>query len=275
MVAYRIYMYTKGTGSGHLAQINAVFKGFKKANINCEFYASAYRSKFKNFLHPEIKLCDKTEFPPDIDIFICDWRADEFVEALPKSLAQFWVGLRRLGTMKSTFPEYYHVIAIEPNVKGDICIYPIINTFSDELKTREELNKIVSNNENSQIALLVENGGYPKHFQKIFNEQIEGNYKIVKCSNTTFSETVRDLSYYPIAELFRATDFLVIGGGYNSVHEAMCYANLDKTKIINVGGDDQALRIKKFKKWERKTSSESHTLALHIIEKFKQLHNEK
>lgn len=271
MAKYRIYMYTKGTGFGHLTRVNAVFKGFERANINCEFYASAYRSKFKDYLHPEINLCDKTEFPSNIDIFICDWRADDFVDSLSKDLAKFWVGIRRLGKMKVTFPEFFYLVAIEPDVKGDICIYPIISTYPDDLKNRQEFNAILGTNDEKPIALLCENGAYPKHVQKIFNEQVEGKYKVLKSSNTSFSETDRDISYYPIAELFQATDYLVIGGGYNSVHEAMCYADLSNTKVINVGGDDQQLRIKKFVKWERKPSSEAHTLAKHLVERFNKM----
>ena len=261
-------MYTKGAGSGHLTRVNAVFKGFKRANINCEFYASVYRSKFKKYLNPEIKLCKKIEFPSNIDIFICDWRSDDFIDSLPRNLAKFWVGLRRLGKMEVTFPEYFYIVAIEPDVKGNVCIYPIINTYSDELKTRTEFNVIVGANDNESVALLSENGAYPKHVQEIFNEQIEEKHKVIKGSNASFSKTDRDISYYPIAELFQVADYLVIGGGYNSVHEAMCYADLSKTKIINVGGDDQQLRIKKFMQWNRKTSSETHILAKHLVENF-------
>jgi hypothetical protein len=173
--------------------------------------------------------------------------------------------------MKVTFPEFFYVVAIEPDVIGDVCIYPIISTYPDDLKNRQEFNAILGTNDEKPIALLCENGAYPKHVQKIFNEQVEGKYKVLKSSNTSFSETDRNISYYPIAELFQATDYLVIGGGYNSVHEAMCYADLSNTKVINVGGDDQQLRIKKFVKWERKPSSEAHTLAKHLIERFNKM----
>jgi len=262
-----IYMYTKGTGSGHLTRINAVYKGFIRAGYKVHFYASAHRSKFKKYLNSAIKLCEKHEFPKTIDIFICDWRTDDYIDSLSKKLAKLWVGLRRLGKMPSHFPSHFYVVAIEPNVKGDTCIWPIIYTYPDELKTKQDLNGMINlNTNNTPVALLCENGAYKKHIDIIFDQELENKFKIIKCSNSPFSENKRDKSYYPIAEFFRATDFLVIGGGYNSVHEALCYANLNNTRIIKVGGDDQLLRIKKLKDWSRKNSSQSHILAKHLIE---------
>lgn len=259
-------MYTKGTGSGHLTRINAVYKGFIRAGYKIDFYASAYRSKYQQFLDPAINLCDRNEFPRKIDIFICDWRSDDYIDSLPKGLSKLWVGLRRLGKMPSPFPSHFHVIAIEPDVKGDTCIWPVINTYSDELKTRHELN-ITFNLESNDtpIALLCENGAYKKHTELVFNQVLENGFKIIKCSNSPFSENKRDKSYYPIAEFFKATDFLVIGGGYNSIHEALCYADFNNTRIVEVGGDDQALRMKKLKDWHRKDGSQSHILARYLI----------
>jgi len=262
-----VYMYTKGTGSGHLTRINAVYKGFVRAGYKLHFYASAHRSKYKHFLNPAIKLCEKDEFPKSIDIFICDWRTDDYIDSLPTELSKLWVGLRRLGKMPSPFPSHFYVVAIEPNVKGDTCIWPIIYTYPDELQTKQNLNDMLNLDTNEKpIALLCENGAYKKHIDIVFDQEIENKFKIIKCSNSPFSENKRHISYYPIAEFFRATDFLIIGGGYNSVHEALCYADLKNTRIIKVGGDDQLLRINKHKDWPIKDSSQSHILARQLFD---------
>lgn len=68
-----------------------------------------------------------------------------------------------------------------------------------------------------------------------------------------------------LAKLFKAADYLVIGGGYNSFHEALSYADMTKTVIINVGGDDQAIRMQKAKDWDRGVGSQAHILARYII----------
>lgn len=57
----------------------------------------------------------------------------------------------------------------------------------------------------------------------------------------------------------------MIGGGYNSVHEALSYADMEKTKVNFVGGDDQKARIKNMSKWERGRGSQAHVLAEHIV----------
>ncbi|OGG87532.1 hypothetical protein A3B87_02840 [Candidatus Kuenenbacteria bacterium RIFCSPHIGHO2_02_FULL_39_13] len=259
-------MYTKGTGSGHLTRINAVYKGFVRAGIRCDFYASAYRSKYLNFIEPGIIVTKKSDFPKNIDIFICDWRSDDFVDGLSKSIAKTWIGLRRLGKMKSTFPDYFHVIAIEPDVKGDVCIWPIISVWPDELVSRFQFNKILKIKPGSEVALLCENGAYPKHLNKVFNCKLPKKVKSFRCSNSKYSEHVRDLSYYPVAKLFKATDYLVIGGGYNSLHEALSYADLKKTIIVIVGGDDQESRIKKSTNWPKHKGSQAHILAKYITD---------
>lgn len=41
---------------------------------------------------------------------------------------------------------------------------------------------------------------------------------------------------------------------------------MDKTTIVNVGGDDQAIRIKKAKRWSMGKGSQAHVLAEHIID---------
>ena len=265
-------MYTKGTGSGHLTRINAVYKGFVRAGIKCNFYASAHRSKYLNFIEPGIIITKNDYLPKNIDIFICDWRSDNFIDGLPKTIAKTWIGLRRLGKMKSIFPDYFHVIAIEPGVRGDICIWPIIYVWPDELLSRSQFNKILKIKPTTKVALLCENGAYPKHLNKVFSLKLPKKVKLFKCSNSRYSETVRNLSYYPICKLFKATDYLVIGGGYNSVHEALSYANFKNTTIIMVGGDDQGLRIEKLKKWEKYRGSRAHILAQYILNYHRRIH---
>lgn len=259
-------MYTRGTGSGHLSRVNAVYKGFVRAGIECDFYVSAYRSKYRKYLEPGVILCQRNEFPTDIDIFICDWLADEVVFNMSRDLAKLWVGLRRLGKIKSIFPEHFYVIAIEPGVKGDECIWPIISTWEDELLTREELHRLLKVPLNDPIGLLCENGAYSKHLDKVFNEKLPDNVRTFKSSNSPLSDNCRDISYYPVAKLFRATDYLVIGAGYNSTHEAMSYANLENTVINYVGGDDQKLRLAKMKKWEIGRRSQADLLAKRLVE---------
>lgn len=258
-------MYTKGTGSGHLARINAVYKGFDRIKANFKFYAYAPRSKYLRFLDVGIILCDKDETPSNVDIFICDWRADSFTAELPNHYAKTWIGLKRLGKMKASFPGHYHVISIEPDVKGDYCIWPIISTWPDELVSKRELKNILGFKENKKVGLLCENGAYPKHVDTVFKTRLPKDVKIFKISNSPFSDQSRNLSYHPVARLFKATDYLVIGGGYNSFHEALSYANMDNTVVINVGGDDQAIRIKKAYNWPQGKGSQAHTLATYII----------
>lgn len=259
-------MYTKGTGSGHLTRINAVYKGFVRAGIKCKFYAYAPRSKYLDFLESGIILCDKKEkLPERVDIFICDWRADAFVESLPKRFAKTSIGLRRLGKIKSHFPKHYHIIAIEPGVRGDVCIWPIISTWPDELMTKKELRTILKYPVNKRIGLLCENGAYPKHVDKVFKHKPPRGVQVFRISNSPFAEQKKDLSYYPVAKLFKAVDYLVIGGGYNSLHEALSYTDMAKTIIINVGGDDQATRIQKAKDWKRGVGSQAHVLARYIV----------
>lgn len=262
-------MYTKGMGSGHLSRVNATYKGFVKAGIDVRFCACVYRSKYKHLLNPNIEVFEKDVFPDNIDVFICDWRSDEYTDNLPTSLAKLWIGLRRLGTIPSDFPLHYHIIAIEPTVKGDALFYPIINTYPDEIKDRQFLLEYLGlQADNQPIAILGENGAYPKHIETIFEHDLGiDNLLVFKSSNNEIAAKQRNINYYPLAELFKAVDYLVIGGGYNSVHEAMCYANLEKTKIIFVGGDDQKQRIKKVNKWQRKQEPENHKMANYIIQK--------
>lgn len=265
--ALTIFAYTKGTGSGHLTRINAVYKGFIRAKIPCVFYLYAPRSKYLDYLEPGIRVCPRGIFPKNkVDIFICDWRSDLFTESLRRSFAKTWIGLRRLGKMKASFPAHYYIVVVEPGVRGDICIWPIINTWPDELVSRSRLCRILKYKGSKKIGLLCENGAYPKHLDRVFGKSLPRNVMTFKISNSPFSDGKRDLSYYPVAKLFSATDYLVIGGGYNSVHEALSYANLRKTSIINVGGDDQAIRMQKLGEWEQGRGSQAHVLARHIVD---------
>ncbi len=265
MNAIRIVMYAFGPGSGHLARINAIYKGFQRARIPCEFFACAPGSKYRSYLFPGIKFCERDDLPFNVDIFICDWRADDFVESLPRQSVRTWIGLRRLGKTKAIFPRHFHVVAIEPAVEGDVSIWPIIVTWPDELLSRDDLADLVGVASKAKTALLCENGAYRRHVSTIFHQPVPENLQIIRCSNSPYSRHERDLDYYPAAKLFRAVDYLVIGAGYNSVHEAMCYADLARTAIVKVGGDDQALRLAKMSKWERRKGPRTDELAVHLM----------
>src|SRR6266404_627286 len=167
----RVLMYTMGMGSGHLTRINAMYKGFARAGIECDFFSSAHRSKYRNYLESGIILSDRENLPEELDLFICDWRSDMFTDKLPRQMAKSWVGLRRLGKIPSTFPDYYHVVAIEPSVKGHTCIWPVISTWPDELLTREELTDLLKVEPGARIGVLCENGAYPKHIAKVFDQE--------------------------------------------------------------------------------------------------------
>jgi len=256
-----VFVYTKGMGSGHLTRINAIYKGFVRAKIKCDFYACVYRSKYKDLLSPEIKVTKKNDFPPEIDIFICDWRADDYINKLNPNLSKNWIGIRRLGTIKSTFPKHFFIISIEPEVKGDVCIWPIISTWQDELVDRSELNRVLKVSSKTKVVLLCENGAYEKHIDSVFDQEVQKGFKIFKCSNSEYSVKKRHLNYYPVAKLFKAANRLVLGAGYNSFHEALSYADLKNVRFINVGGDDQKIRIGKIDTWEKGRGSQAHLLA--------------
>lgn len=262
-----VLMYTKGMGSGHLSRINAVYKGFLRAGIPCEFFASAHRSKYRDYLESGIIVCDKEDLPNEVDLFICDWRSDEFTDKLRRTMARSWVGLRRLGNMSSTFPDHYHVVAIEPNVRGHQCIWPVISTWPEEILTRKELTDLLNVDPETRIGVLCENGAYPKHIARVFDQELPSDVRVFRCSNSQYAGLTRELNYYPVARLFGSVDYLVIGGGYNSVHEALSYGDLNKTRIVNVGGDDQAMRIKKSKNWERGRGSQAHILAEYLVDR--------
>lgn len=105
----------------------------------------------------------------------------------------------------------------------------------------------------------------------VFNQKTNKEAVVFKCSNSPYSKGKCDFSYYPVAKLFKATNYLVIGGGYNSLHEARCYADMSKTIVVNVGGDDQAQRISKIDKWEKKNDSNAEELVKYIVNCYKQI----
>lgn len=261
-----IVMYTRGTGSGHLARINAVYRGFRHAKLLVEFYACAYRSKYRSLLEPGIRRLAKGVLPDAIDVFICDWSADDFVSSLPEKRARLWVGLKRLGTIPNQFPGHFHIIAMEPDVHADATIWPILSTWPDEVLTRPAVRTLLNINDDRPVILLVENGAYAKHLELVFGHAASLEEHIFRCSNSPFADKLADLTYYPIARLFSGVEKLVLGGGYNSVHEAMSYADLGSTTFINVGGDDQAKRLRLSKTWEKGRGSRAHELALHVAE---------
>lgn len=259
-----ITMYTQGTGSGHLSRVNAVYRGFRSAGIPISFSAFAPRSKYQHLLDPGIRSLRGVE-PLDVcDIFICDWRSDEFVASMPPRLARLWVGLKRLGTNDTSFPRHFHTVGLEPGVPCDVLIWPVLSTWAQDLFSRSQVRDLLNLRDERPIVLCCENGAYPKHLAPVFNYTVTQDAHVFRCSNAPYSIGIADLSYYPIARLFAGVDGLVLGGGYNSVHEALSYASLDSTAFVHVGGDDQKRRLAAFQGWEVGRGSRSHELALHL-----------
>lgn len=246
----RVVIYTYGVGAGHLARVNAVVKGFSRTNLSQDISVHAPRTKYRGLLDPQARLVSLDELPKETDIFICDWKVDGFVESLPHNYARLWVGLRRLGRIPSAFPRRFFVVAVEPSVRGDLCIWPVISTWKDELVSEAEFRAITRTESGAKVALLCENGCYEKHPTMVLREDLIGDGHIgVRCSNSPYARRLRDLDYWPIARLFPHAARLVIGGGYNSIHEAICFSSPERLVTIHVGGDDQALRLKKYTDW--------------------------
>ncbi|MEK6285615.1 MAG: hypothetical protein AABO57_07735 [Acidobacteriota bacterium] len=270
MATLNVLMYTKGMASGHLSRVNAIYKGFLREGIKCCFSLIAPRSKYLEYLHSDIELRAVDDPPRNTDIFICDWKADEFVYSLNCRYSRAWIGLRRLGKIKSTFPDYFHVIAIEPGVKGDTCIWPIISTWRDEMASREEFLQIVGAEPGDRIALLCENGAYSVHPERILlRNSLDSGMRAIRCSNSPYAQPYRDLDYFPIARLFYAADHVMIGAGYNSVHEGLCFVHTDRLTVLYVGGDDQRQRLRNLGSWRVKCpgDSQAHLLVRYIVEK--------
>lgn len=267
----RVLIYTKGIASGHLTRVNAVHKGFVRAGFDVDFFVVAPRSKYLDYLSSGIRVLSRNALPPQVDIFICDWKADDFVESLPKRFSRAWIGLRRMGKINSTFPARFYVVAVEPTVAGDASIWPVVLTWRDELRSREELLALVGAAEEERIALLCENGAYAKHPPVVLNHRVDiDDFVHVRCSNSPHAAGNRDLDYYPIAQFFAAADHVVVGAGYNSVHEALCYVQPSRLTVLHVGGDDQDGRIRLLDEWRQKCPGDSQAgvLATHIMDYF-------
>lgn len=264
-----ILMYTFGTGSGHLMRVNAVLKGFLRTGVDVQFYVVAPRSKYLSYLHPGATLVTAKSLPAHVDIFICDWKADTFVDSIPTEFASLWVGLRRMGRIASRFPRHFLVVAIEPLVGGDMTLWPIISTWRDELVSEEEFRAITGTGPDERVALLCENGSYASHPKAILQAypRIEGMTSL-KCSNSPFSEAYRDIDFAPIARLFARADCIVVGAGYNSIHECLCFSHPLRFTPILVGGDDQRRRLRHYLQWVDLCpgDSQAHVLARHLLD---------
>lgn len=262
----RVLIYTFGMGSGHLSRVNAVIKGFKRAKVNVQIFVHAPRSKYIEYLEADATVVARDEFPRDVDIFVCDWKADELVLGLPQSTAKLWVGLKRMGTIPANFPSHFLVVAIEPRVKGDILIWPIISTWRDELISHDDFCKITGTR--NSVALLCENGAFASHPDIVFAESSgrssheRGDMVYLKCSNSPHAAEKADLDFYPIARLFHWPSRIVIGGGYNSIHECLCFADMDTVSAIYVGGDDQKQRLKYYQDWAEMPQKDSQATKL-------------
>ena len=263
---YRVCMYTAGSGSGHLSRVNAVYKGFQRAGIGSEFVLVAPRTRYGRLLEEGIVKVVPEDMPDKVDIFICDWQADEFVHSLPKERASIWAGLVRLGTIPRRFPPHFYLIGLEPGVKANVSIWPIISTWPDEILSREEACAVLGVDPSCRVALLCENGCFEKHLSPVLDSALAAGLTRIECSNSPHAAsraTCRDI--YPVAPLFGAVDHLVIGAGYNAVHEVRCYARTAKVDMVRVGGDDQAARLARQARWPVRDGSRADELARHLV----------
>jgi hypothetical protein len=257
-------MYTHGTGSGHLSRINAVYSGFRRANIPVKFSMFAPRSKYRHLLFPGIRHVNTVSSLIDCDAFICDWGPDSFVDSLSHKAATKKFGLRRLGAIKRRFDASYKVFGIEPGVSCDQMIWPILSTYPDEVLSREQARALLNIIDDRPVVLLCENGSYAKHLRPVFEAPTLPNANVLRCSNAPYAMGQIDVSFNPIARLFKAADQLILGAGYNSVHEALSYADLSQVHFIDVGGDDQNKRLGSLSRWESGRHSRSGELAMAI-----------
>lgn len=140
-------------------------------------------------------------------------------------------------------------------------------TWADELLSREAVGSLL--NIGNGKSIYRENGAYAKHLAPVFSYKVPNGSHIRCCSNSPFADGSADISYYPIARLFAGVDGLGLGGGYNSVHEALSLANLGTTTFIRVGSDDQARRICLSREWECGRDSHSRELAVHLYERLR------
>jgi hypothetical protein len=263
---YRVCMYTSGSGSGHLSRVNAVYKGFQRAGIESEFFVVAPRTRYAHLLTTGVARVAPRDVPEFVDIFICDWQADEFVRSLVPARAGLWVGLARLGTIPRRFPRHFYLIGLEPGVKAHASIWPIISTWPDEILSREEARVILGVEPDRRVALLCENGCFAKHLGPVLDSTAPVGMVRIECSNSPHAADragCRDI--YPIAPFFAAIDHLVIGAGYNAVHEVRCYLRTATVELIRVGGDDQAARLERQALWPSREGSRAHELAHHLV----------
>lgn len=259
-------MYTHGTGSGHLSRINAVYSGFRRARIPVTFSMYAPRSKYRHLLFPGIRHIHSVSSLVDCDAFICDWGPDALVDSLAHKRSTKKFGIKRLGALKRHFDKSYYVFGAEPSVPCDRLIWPILSTYPDEVLSRKNALTLLNIADGRPVVLQVENGSYPKHLRPVFEAPTLPNAHVLRCSNAPYAEDQIDLCFNPIAKLFKAADQLILGAGYNSVHEALSYADLSKVDFIHVGGDDQRKRLACLSGWESGRGSRSDKLAMAILQ---------
>jgi hypothetical protein len=259
-------MYTAGSGSGHLSRVNAVYKGFQRAGIGSEFFVVAPRTRYGRLLADGIVSITPRDMPETVDIFLCDWQADEFVHSLARERAGIWAGLVRLGTIPRRFPPHFYLVGLEPGVRAHVSIWPIIATWPDEILNRDEVCAVLGVDSSCRIALLCENGCFEKHLPPVLDFELSPEMTRIECSNSLHAASranCRDI--YPVAPLFGAIDHLVIGAGYNAVHEVRCYVRTATVELIRVGGDDQAARLARQAQWPARDGSRADELARHLV----------
>jgi len=257
-----IVMYTHGSGSGHLTRINAVYRGLERLGRAFSFHLVAPRSNYLNLRLPGITLVDLSLIPERIDLFICDWRYTEELGALSRDRATRWFALCRLGTIPRRFPDWFDTVAIEPNVRANHLVWPIISTFSDEMLCRSDARKKLGLPDEGQCVFVFENGSYAKHVETVFTEPLPSDAMVVRSSLSRHASGLEsNLQCYPIAPYLRAADLIITGAGYNATHELRALAPTVDRRLLAVGGDDQKRRIELEASWPSAQDSAAISLA--------------
>ena len=137
-----------------------------------------------------------------------------------------------MGTIAGGYPHYFVTIGIEPGVDSDLEIWPVISTFPDEVMSRNEVRSLLNVPAGTRLELRCENGAYQRHLAPVFDGASNSpDVLSLRCSTSPHAVGHADVSYFPVARLFAGVDRLVIGVGYNSVHEALSYATMEQVAI--------------------------------------------
>ena len=260
-------MYTHGSGSGHLTRVNAVYRGFLELGLPLLFYLIAPRSKYLAYRSTGIQFVDLQELPEKLDIFICDWRYQEELANLAQERARRWFGLCRLGKIPRRFPTWFSTIAIEPGVRAQHTVWPIISTFRRDLLSREDSRAQLALPQDRQVVFLFENGCYAKHVERVLRTEVPDDVCVYRSTcNPSADSGTNFQQCYPIARYLNAADLIVSGAGYNVVHEVRTLVPHIARQLLVVGGDDQCRRLKLEPTWPERVDSAAPELARFMVQ---------